>query len=80
MVAVTAVTAVVSMPGMPLVTVMCVVVLIPSTPSVLSVWVSLTLVDGSVARFARAVLGSIDAVLSVLVGVFRSSGVERLRC
>jgi len=75
-----AVTAVTPMPGMPLVTVVCVVVLVPATPSVPSVCVSPLLVDGGVASFARAVLGSIDAVLNVLVGVFRRGGVDRVRC
>ena len=72
------VTAVTPMPGMPLVTVVCVVVLVPATPSVPSVCVSPLLVDGGVASFARAVLGSVGALLAVMVGVSRCGGVGRM--
>ena len=71
-----AVTTVAPMPGVPLATVVCVVVLLPVAASVLSVCVSVTLVDGSVASLARAVLGS---MLAVVVGVFRDGGAGRVR-
>ena len=73
-----AVTAVTPVAGMPLVTVVCGVVLVPTAASVLGVCVSLTLVDGSVAGFARAVLGSAGAVLAVVVRVSRCGGVGRM--
>ena len=76
MVAVTAVTAVT---GMLLVTVMCGVVVVPAAASVLSVCVSPTLLDGSVTSFARAVLGSVGAVLGVLIAVLECGGIGRAR-
>ena len=66
-----AVTAVPPVPGMPLLAVVRSVVLVPAAASMLGVCVGPPLLDGSVASVVRAILGSMGAVLGVLVGVTR---------
>jgi len=63
------------------------VVLVSAVASVLEVCVGLTLVDGSVTGFARAVLGPVVALTMVLVlvlglvaSVSRRGAVGRVRC
>jgi hypothetical protein len=80
-----AVTAMALMPAVPLLTVVCQVVLVPAAARMLGVCVSPPLLDGSVTSFARAVLGPVRALLTmvsvlvmamaVVVGVSRCDGV-----
>jgi hypothetical protein len=74
-----AVTAVTTVAGMPLVTVGRRVVLVPTAASMLGVCVSPPLLNASVASVVRAILGSVRAVLGVLVGVPECGGLDRAR-
>jgi hypothetical protein len=82
-----AVTAVAPMPSMSLITMVCGAALGPVVACMLVVRISPTLVDGSVASFARAVLGPAGVVLTMVfvllmaevVGVSGCGGAGRVR-